>query len=60
VSELVKLHHGKISIQSTPHIGTVIKVDFPARHPTQHNTEEKGPGNGHDKVTLDFSKKGDR
>jgi signal transduction histidine kinase len=32
VSELVKLHNGKISIESMPRVGTAIRVIFPRRH----------------------------
>jgi signal transduction histidine kinase len=55
VSELVKFHHGKISIRSTPGIGTVIRVDFPLHHPDRPHHEKNSSDDDHE-ITLDFSK----
>lgn len=58
VSELVKLHHGKISIRSTPNIGTVVRVELPALNPT----DEKRHSAAHsptprNEFIMDFSKR---
>lgn len=52
VSELVKLHRGKISIQSTPHVGTVVRIDFPCH---KNNTSIPETHELKNEVTLDFS-----
>ncbi len=55
VSELVKFHHGKISIRSTPNVGTLVRVVFPLKHPgvPKGAIPQTEIAN---EVTLDFSK----
>lgn len=57
VSELIKLHHGKILVSSTPGVGTTVQVQLPTRpiRPTTARTRarEVDPH----RVMLDFSKK---
>ncbi len=59
VSELVKLHHGKISIQSTPHVGTVVRVELPALNPGDEKRKrvEHTPTT-HNEFVMDFTKRG--
>jgi two-component system sensor histidine kinase CiaH len=57
VSELVKFHKGKISVQSIPNIGTLIRVDFPKNHPDMPEDTERSAGTKpNTEVSLDFSK----
>lgn len=52
VSELVKLHRGKITMQSTEKHGTTALVSLPCGH-TEELVDEK---NEHDRVAIDFSR----
>lgn len=53
VSEMVKFHHGKISIQSKPNVGTIVKVDFPLKHELGSSSTKDSASQGG--LTLDFS-----
>lgn len=57
VSELVKFHHGKISIESTPHVGTTVRVEFPSRGNADPNLPSH-PTNGtaRGEIVMDFSR----
>lgn len=52
VSELVKLHHGKIRIQSAVGKGTNVKIILP---PGKHNGKESGMSEVPNEVSADFS-----
>lgn len=58
VSELVKLHHGKISIHSTPQVGTVVRVELPALNPSdEKRLRATPPESTHNAFVMDFSKR---
>ncbi len=52
VSELVKMHHGSITIKSAPNHGTSVTVTLPCGKETKNKKEESGMG----QVEVDFSK----
>ncbi len=56
VSELVKLHYGKISIRSTPNVGTLVRIVFPLKHAGVPKDAGMHEGEEQNEVTLDFSK----
>lgn len=53
VSELVKLHRGKITIQSTEKHGTTALVSLPCGHTEGLNSDDES---NHHRVAIDFSK----
>jgi signal transduction histidine kinase len=58
VNELVKLHHGKISIQSALKRGTVVTVTFPCGENEKKNLPQQsdfGNSGGGGEVAIDFS-----
>lgn len=58
VSELVKLHHGKISLRSTPKIGTTAIIELPSEHKEEFNTGDTDEEvERASMIALDFSKR---
>lgn len=55
VSELVKLHHGKITIQSAPKRGTTVRVLLPVGRQHQKELENKSDAATKDEIAIDFS-----
>jgi signal transduction histidine kinase len=55
VSELVKFHHGKIAIRSTPKVGTMIKIDFPTDRREKRRDVDTNTPQDKNEVMLDFS-----
>lgn len=59
VSDLVKLHRGKISIKSIPSKGTKVRVEFPALTATsRQSSSRKTPQHSGSEFTMDFSERG--
>ncbi len=55
VSELVKLHHGKISIRSVPEKGTKVIISLPCGSTIHEQKEEKHPADAGE-ITVDFTR----
>lgn len=58
VNELVKLHKGKIFVQSSPKKGTVVTILIPPGKPSRTKTQEKrrDTTQNDDEVSVDFSR----
>lgn len=57
VNEIVRLHHGSISIRSTPNTGTTFKVFLPRSHGKTHSEAHYSDGvGGPSEVSVDFSR----
>jgi len=56
VNEIVRLHHGSISIRSTLGQGTTIRVSLPRSSGTATHDAPSGNGSSH-AMSVDFSKK---
>jgi two-component system sensor histidine kinase ResE len=58
VNEIVKSHHGKISIKSAPRRGTTVTISLPCGTPPKsknNNIKKDSSGTTENEVTLDFS-----
>lgn len=57
VSELTRLHHGKILVRSAPRKGTTVLVSFPAGKTPHDNSKEQPEKNLRGEIIVDFSTK---
>ncbi len=55
VNELVKIHHGKITLQSLPQKGTTVIVSLPCGDLENNRTATRGKS--HREIEIDFSKR---
>lgn len=56
VNEIVRLHHGSISIRSAVNQGTTFKVYLPRSYGKVHHESHNIDGSGPSEVSLDFSR----